>query len=71
MGYQKIFETKIIRAKHKVTFSIGTRKIDLMESLKSVPDNATICEVVGDSGDDSNGISYIEFNEEKPEVWED
>lgn len=70
MGYQKTFQTKIIRTKHRVTFSIGTRKIDLMESLKNVPDNAAICEFV-EGSDDSNGISYIEFIEEKPEVWED
>ena len=65
MGYEKTFETKIIRTKHKITFTTGTRKIDLMESLKNVPDNAIIDEFIGDNSDDSNGISYIEFHEEK------
>ena len=65
MGYEKTFETKIVRTKHRVTFSQGTRKIDLMESLKHVPDNAIVDEFIGDNSDDSNGISYIEFHEEK------
>jgi len=67
MGYEKTFETKIIRTKHKVTFSSGTRKIDLMASLMSVPDEAIVDECIGDDSPDSNGISYIEFHEEKPE----
>lgn len=65
MGYEKSFETKIIRTKHKVTFSRGTRRIDLIESLSRVPNDAVIIDVSGDNYDDSNGISYIEFHEEK------
>lgn len=67
MGYEKTFETKIIRTKHKVTFSIGTRKIDLVESLNNVPNDAVVDEFIGDDSDDSNGISYILFHEEKLE----
>ena len=65
MGYTKTFETKIIRTKHRVTFSTGTTKLDLVESLDRVPNDAVVDEVVGDNSEDSNGISYIQFHEEK------
>ena len=63
LGYTKIRDVKIIRAKHKITFRIGTRSIDLVRMLSSVPDEATVDEVI-DSIEGSD-ITTIEFHEEK------
>jgi hypothetical protein len=61
-GYEKTFETRIIRVKHKITFKVGTtRVVDLLEYLNKVPKEAEVDEI--DVKDD--GIAYIEFHEER------
>ena len=62
-GYEKTYETRIIRTKHKVTFKIGTAKHSLIDMLSDVPDLAVVDEVIGDV--DGEGFASIEFHEEK------
>ncbi len=64
-GYTKTAEIKILRVKHKVTFRVGARPLDLIERLKTLPDHAEVDEVVFDY--DKN-IASIEFHEEKVEL---
>lgn len=61
IGYTKTFEMKILRVKHLVVFNMNTRKIDLVNMLNDVPDDAVVDEVI----EDNEGFSSIEFHEEK------
>lgn len=59
MGYEKTLETRILRVKHKVTFSVGTRAVDLREMLSRVPNEATVDEILGE-GDEQGSIKFHE-----------
>jgi hypothetical protein len=61
MGYEKTLEVTISRTKHLISFSVGTRAVDLKEMLKNVPDEATVDEILGE-GDE---FGSIEFHEER------
>ncbi len=61
MGYEKKSEIRILRAKHKVTFSVGMRAVDLREMLSMVPDEATIDEILKEGHEHGS----IEFHEER------
>ncbi|HJR14208.1 MAG TPA: hypothetical protein VJ833_09960 [Rhodanobacteraceae bacterium] len=61
MGYEKTFETRILRVKHKVSFSVGTRAEDLRRMLENVPGDATVDEIL----DDEEGGGSVEFHEER------
>lgn len=63
MGYTKTFEATFVRVKHKIDFRLGTRVVDLMEYLKYIPPEATVDEVIEDTGDGKT--STIEFHEER------
>lgn len=64
-GYEKTFETKILRIKHRIAFKPGTRKIDLIDMLRHIPDEAIVDEVIDDA--DDTDMATIEFHEEKCE----
>ena len=54
-------EMKVLRRKHIVSFYVGQTAKSFIESLKHVPSDATVDEVIDDYGD---GIATIEFHEE-------
>ena len=60
LGYSKTCEAKFVKVRHKITFTEGTRAIDLMVYLKNVPPEATVVEVIDDIDD---GVTSIEFHE--------
>ena len=62
LGYTMTAEVKVIRRKHIIRFRVGQRAVDCIASLKSIPDDATVDEVIDDDG---NGVASIEFHEEK------
>ena len=62
IGYKKTIKSKVVRVKHKVTFSVGTNAFNLMEMLKYVPDKAEVDEVLVD---DETEKASIEFHEER------
>ena len=65
IGYTMTADVRVIRRKHTVVFRIGARAVDFISSLKSVPAEAVVDEVIGDEG---NGLCSIEFHEEKLDV---
>jgi hypothetical protein len=61
MSYEK--NPEIVRTTHKVSFSIGTTKRDLMADLIRVPDNAKIVNVTDDADNEVPCISFLEERE--------
>lgn len=60
LGYSKICEAKFVKVRHKITFTEGTRAIDLMVYLRNVPPAAIVVEVIDDN---EEGETIIEFHE--------
>ncbi len=61
MGYTCETTVKVIRSKHRVTFSEHTTIESFIRDLKSIPGGATFDEIEWAV----NGLSYIEFHHEK------
>ncbi len=65
VGYHKIWETRVVRTKHRVVFADWTQAKELKEFLKNVPDDAKFEEL--DWGEDGDN-HYIEFIHEHDSV---
>jgi hypothetical protein len=65
IGYSMTAEVKILRRKHKVTFRVGMRAVDLIDALKHVPSDAIVDEVLdGENYSEDMDLASIEFHEE-------
>lgn len=65
MTYKKMIETKIIRCRHEVSFRDGARAIDILNSLRQVPSNARLVEVITpDCPDDINVMDFVSETDE-------
>jgi hypothetical protein len=64
MAYEVIRTVKVVRTKHRVTFTVGATVGDLIAWLTKVPPGATVDEVV-ESIEEGSNVAYIEFHEEK------
>lgn len=70
MGYERRVSAKIVRVTHVITFNLGSRKKDLLDALKSVPDEARIIESEG--SDELGDPCEIQFQtEENGEFYDD
>jgi hypothetical protein len=63
IGYSQTLTTKVIRRKHMIKALIGQPARSLKDMLKSVPDHATIDEVL-DTEHYGGDIFSIEFHQE-------
>lgn len=64
MAYEVIRTVKVVRTKHRVTFTVGATVRDLIAWLSKVPPDATVDEVI-ESIEEGSSVSSIEFHEEK------
>ena len=66
--YVKEIEARLVRIKHIVNIHTGTRVIDLIETLKSIPPGLRISEVIGPEEEDGPMLmGQLIFVEEKTE----
>ena len=66
--YKKLIESKVVRIAHQVSFNDGTRAIDLMDTLKSVPPQSRVTDVDTDNDQGETSIFFREEKEERNEI---
>lgn len=65
IGYSKTESVKIVRTKYRITVGTSTTAKELREYLASVPDDATVDELVPDGDSGAEGEAVIVFHEER------
>ncbi len=63
LGYTMTAEVKVMRRKHMIKSRVGMTAFDFINSLKEVPADAVVDEVIADCEGDYSVFS-IEFHEE-------